>query len=592
MVVSEPIIKAFHFWVYETTRFISPFIDATEWVLTIAAVLLIFLLPRRASSLLNDIHDALGWIAERRGLAILSAGLLPVCARLFLIRISGYPKPSIHDEFSHLLLADTLVSGHLTNPTHPMWRHFESIHIIQRPTYNSMYPPGQAIFLALGQWLFHHPWFGVLISMGLMSMAVCWMLQAYLSPIWAFYGTILMGLKIGIVSFWMNGYMGGAVGGIGGALVVGSLPRLSRRVTPLSGLCLAGGACLLMNSRPFEGGLLTAAVLLILAFRLRREWAASARLLIKPALPGLCLFALGVALTGYYCFRVTGSPLRMPYVVNRDTYGWPENLAFLPPKQIHSVHPLLTAMYEKELQNRHHYASVALAIDSLATRIFDCWTFFVGPLLTIPMFFIPRSVRRSDQIVLAGLLGLEAFINLFQLLLYPQHLAHVTGVIFALLTLGIASVYGLLRGVSLVRARYFALLLPLFLVGDATLHLFGESLGVPMSYWERAYEIHRDARYMIEEGLEARSLPQLVIVHYEPTHSPDEEWVYNRANIDHAKVIWARDMGKKENDELARYFATREVWFLNVDRLPIVPVPYRTTEKTAHVLSTQLTKRP
>jgi hypothetical protein len=113
-----------------------------------------------------------------------------------------------------------------------------------------------------------------------------------------------------------------------------------------------------------------------------------------------------------------------------------------------------------------------------------------------------------------------------------------------------------------------------------------------MSYWERAYEIHRDARYMIEEGLEARSLPQLVIVHYEPTHSPDEEWVYNRANIDHAKVIWARDMGKKENDELARYFATREVWFLNVDRLPIVPVPYRTTEKTAHVLSTQLTKRP
>lgn len=589
MVVPEAILKAFHFFVYETTRYLSPFVIATEWVFVAIAILLTCVTPLRLAGIVNDVHDAFTWLAERKSLALLTAGFLPVGVRLMMIRVAGYPKPSIHDEFSHLLLADTLASGRLTNPTHPMWRHFESVHIIQRPTYNSMYPPGQGIFLALGQSLFHHPWFGVVISVGLMSMAVCWMLQGYLPAAWALYGSLVMDLKIAIVGFWMNSYMGGAVGAIGGALVVGSLPRLSQTVSRLPVILLALGLFLLMNSRPLEGGLLSLFVLVVLAIRLRPKWKANWRSTLVPAVPGLCIFLAGVVFTCYYCYRVTGSPVRMPYEVNRATYGWPENLALLPPKRLHLDHPMLQAMYEKELRNRLHYSTPALTLDSLDSRFFDCWVFFVGPALTIPMLLIPWAVRSKDELVLLGLIGLEVFVNLFQLLLYPQHLAHITGVIFALLTLGFWYLYRIVSRVSPVRARYMAVLLPVCLVLVGVMKFLAEPLRVPVSYWERAYEIHRDARFAIQQSLSSQPGKQLVIVHYAPQHSPDQEWVYNQADIDRSPVVWARDMGPEANRELIDYFHDRHVWLLNVDQLPIVPVPYSASTEKEAILSSRLT---
>jgi hypothetical protein len=41
--------------------------------------------------------------------------------------------------------------------------------------------------------------------------------------------------------------------------------------------------------------------------------------------------------------------------------------------------------------------------------------------------------------------------------------------------------------------------------------------------------------------------------------------VWNAADIDGSKVVWARDMGEAANQELLDYFKDRRVWRLNGD---------------------------
>ncbi len=571
--------ESIHFAISEATRFITPVALAFEWFLLALLAIAILTLPSSWGKALVPARNILERIASSPRTALAVCAVLPVAVRLLLLPVSPVPDPSIHDEFSHLLLGDTLAHGRLTNPTPALWQHFESIHIIVRPTYNSMYLPAQGVFLALGQVLFREPWLGVELAIACMCAAMYWMFAAWLPRTWALLGTLIAIFQLTFTGFWVDSYISAAVPTIGGALIVGAVPQFrSGTANWLDSLLFGVGAVILMNSRPFEGGILTAIVLSTLTPALYLYFKGQPRrFLTRLALPAVTVLALGVAGLGYYCYRVTGKPTKMPYQVNRSTYGWPENLAFLRAKKVSVRDPILRQMYQIEIGHHDIYSTAPGLIDNLVTRLFDNWAYLIGPVLTLPLLFaLTRTFRRARYLIF--LLATALVVNAFQLLLYPYHLAPVVPVIFCLIAFGLREMYQLLKQLSLARAYYSVALVPLALLLTDGFKLSSARIDLPpSSYWERGYELHRDARADIMNWLNRRPGKHLVVVHYALDHPVNQEWVYNGADITGSKIIWAREVDPESDRELLNSYKDRQPWLVQADVSPQQIVPYPTT---------------
>jgi len=561
------------------------------WAL--AAVALAFVLsatvaPRWFEKTLRAISRPLARFATRKTIAVWILFFSVIGVRLAVLPLLRVPVPGIHDEYSYLLLGDTLAHGRLTNPTHPMWMSFESFHINWFPTYCSKYPPGQGAVLALGE-LLGHPWIGVVLSVGAMCAAILWMLQAWLRARWALLGGVLVALKFGIASYWMNSYWGGAVAAAGGALVLGAMPRIIRSAKTRDALLLGLGLAILANSRPYEGLLFSIPVAVWLLWWLggktkpsrlaNPQIAATARrqtrtVLVLAPLSAVLLWT--IAFMGYYNRRLTGNALLFPHVLNSRAYRtmglflWEHSK---PPLPYHNQQ--FEDFYNGWEREDYHntWADIWRVTEEKLTRSATTY-FWWGALLLLPglpFVFCERKLRVPLFALLLVSAGFFASIWSF-----PHYAAPVTCVIFLLLVQAIRHMRtmrlaGRPVGLALSCAAVF------LLAGEVGLRASNHCCD-PLEWTCQG----DPSRAVIQEKLSHTPGKHLILVRYEEDHNIHDEWVYNGAEIDSARVLWARELDAEQNAKLLAYFKDRHVWLVEPDKDNTELIPYEPPSPQEH----------
>jgi hypothetical protein len=504
-------------------------------------------------------------LAKRRRLAILSIAGVAILLRVGLVSFVPIPVPGVHDEFSYLLAADTFAHGRLTNPPHPMWLYFDTFHVNQHPTYMSKYPPAQGAVLAVGE-LLGHPWLGSLLSVAGMIAAVVWALQAWLPAEWALLGGTLVLLRLGIFGYWIDGYWGGAVAAIGGALVVGALPRIIHFQRTRDAAILGLGESILANSRPFEGLIFSVPVLAVLLFWLFRRATLSRRdTLCRVVAPFSGVILLCGVFMGYYNWRVTGNPLLFPYTVNDRTYlsSTPALLWQKAAPQTGYANPQFEAVdgHSREIWETGRADSIRKAAHQFWFRIKTFGLFFLWPELCVPLLaflWIVRD-RRIRFLIIQTVICLSGY--LLVAWFFPHYAAPLVATAFALTIQGLRHLRrwecrGRPIGIGFCRAIVLSMVL---LAPFSTRVYLGSGLA---------------NRARIAAELEKMPGEHLVIVHYSKEHNSNQEWVYNRADIDGAKVVWARDIPGVDLAPLLNYFHSRRVWVVDADARSPEPLPY------------------
>jgi hypothetical protein len=546
--------------------------------LVVGIFLLAVNFTRAGDQVFAAMENLLASLAARPGRAVLSAAIA-VLLRVAMLPLMSIPFPQIHDEFSYLLAADTFAHGRLTNPPHPMWIYFDTFHVNQNPTYMSKYPPAQGAALALGQ-LLGNPWIGVLLSVAAMTAAIVWALQAWLPPSWALLGGVVGLWRVGLFGYWINGYMGGAVAALGGALVVGAFARILRSWRPADAVILGLGETILANSRPFEGLIFSIPVFAALLFAAsRHEGVTGKEIRSRFVAPFASVMILCLAFMAYYNWRGTGSPFLFPYTLNDRAYLratpallWQKSM---PPQRFEN--PQFESFYNGWAikswgMGRASSISKARQIFVKDVRLFV--RYFVGMELYLPFLAVLLLLRNRRVAFFVGQIAFCFFGFLLVSWFQFHYAAPLVVTVLALIVAG-------LRYVRSWQFRNFPLGM-----GLSRAFVFSAIALAPFQPWEYQ-KVQKTSRAQVAEELAAKSGKQLVIVHYSPQHDPLGDWVYNSADIDDAKIVWAREIPGVALSPLLNYFRGYHVWIVDAD-----DAAPRATQYTGQGLPTEVRVLP
>ena len=488
---------------------------------------------------------ALGWrrwihplsqkLAPKTGLCMAILILLPIAFRLALLPQYPIPSPNVADDFSYLLSADTLRHFRLANPTHPLHQFFETFFVLQEPAYQSIFPPGQGLILALGWTIFGHPWAGVAISIGALCALCYWMLRAWTTPGWALIGGLLAVVQFGPRCFGLRRLLGFW---IAAKTSLERQPAICDFIGPWNRFPIPHPSLRSYLSHPQRAR--------VLRCKLQGDAAAGCDCSVARRSRS------GSAAAPLDDSALQAQPLPAPHrSITRE-----QQLDYDTQSEVHGPGTDSFVSYWQRWASRLRFYRF----------------FFLAPLyLAIPVFLLRLREFRFAWVLLTILLF--SLGTNFYPYFYPHYIAALT-CLFVLI-----AVAGLQRlSAWNEQAAHIVLLLCaahfLFWYGlhasrdpelDAALSQFAS--------WDAINHGDPLGRIAVRSQLDAAPGQQLIFVRYWPQHRFDE-WVYNAADIDSARIVWARDLGPAENQKLLRYYPNRTVWLLQPDARPPLLQPY------------------
>jgi hypothetical protein len=244
---------------------------------------------------------------------------------------------------------------------------------------------------------------------------------------------------------------------------------------------------------------------------------------------------------GYYHFRVTGNPLRMPHQVWGETYG------------AETIH--------RHREFHEYGGSYQVRLSKKLERQF---TFYFPVILAVPLVMLPWMVRRRGIPLALVTCVMVTAASVSMSRAWPHYTAPMTGLVFLLVAQGMRHLYHWqLFGKPIIRPLVWAI--PIAYVAWLIVFLAGQEP-----------KMFNQERARLLEMLERDGERHLVIVRYRPDHLVRCEWVYNRADIDAATVVWAREMDPEHNRELLDYYQNRRIWLLEPDAERPILRPYPT----------------
>jgi hypothetical protein len=267
---------------------------------------------------------------------------------------------------------------------------------------------------------------------------------------------------------------------------------------------------------------------------------------------------------------VTGSWTMLPYQLSQYQYGVPTSFTVQP---VPTPHLSLTRAQQLDYEQQSQVHEMAGNYwTRWASRIRFYRFFFLAPLYIVIPFFLWRVREWRFAWVLLTIFLFSLGTNFYPYF-YTHYIAALT-CLFVLISVAgleyLSKWSGQAASILLfLCAAHFIFWYGLHASGDEELY----AALTPFETWDAINHGDPQGRIGIRRQLDAAPGRQLVFVRYWPQHQ-FQEWVHNAADIDHARVVWARDLGPDENQKLLRYYPDRSAWLLEPDAHPPRLQPY------------------